>query len=510
MSLHPCTYASSTPDKPAIIMAGSGEQLTFAQLEDVSNRGAQLLRSLGLENGDHIAVMAENSLEYLAVSWAALRSGLYFTPVPIGLTAEEAAYMIDDCDAKAFVVSAKVAAKLSIDGLKLSCPGFSVGGDVAGLRRFETERDAMPAQRIDDECEGLNMMYSSGTTGKPKGISRPFMPGPLGEGNSAAGFPGMQQQMFRASSAATYLAPAPLYHAAPLYWLQAYTRLGATVVVMESFEAEAALAAIDQYQITHSQWVPTMFIKMLKLDDTVRSKYRLDSLQVAVHAAAPCPIPVKQQMIDWWGPKIFEYYTGSEGNGMTFITPQEWLANPGSVGRPIVGELHIVDDESGQELPADQAGTIYFASPYPFAYHKAPEKTASVTLKNGWSTLGDVGYVNEQGYLFLTDRKSNMIISGGVNIYPQETENALIMHPAVADVAVIGVPDEEFGESVKAVVQLQPDWEGDADLAVELIAFCKDQIAKLKCPKSVDFVAELPRSDTGKLIKRKLKARYWS
>ena len=349
------------------------------------------------------------------------------------------------------------------------------------------------------------MLYSSGTTGRPKGVRVPLSGQPLGTPTPLLA---MMGALYGMDEHTVYLSPAPLYHAAPLRFCMSVLRLGGTCIVMEKFDPRLALELIERHRVTHSQWVPTMFIRMLKLPEEERARFDLSSQRVAIHAAAPCPIPVKEQMIDWWGPILHEYYAGTEGNGFTAITSEEWLAHRGSVGRPLRGAVHIVDDE-GRELPPGQEGTVYFSGGARFEYHNDPEKTRSAYDERGWSTLGDVGYLDEEGYLYLTDRKAHMIISGGVNIYPQETENVLVLHPKVADVAVIGVPNEEFGEEVKAVVQLLDPAEAGPELAEELIAWCRERLSAIKCPRSVDFVEELPRHPTGKLYKRLLKDRYW-
>ncbi len=398
------------------------------------------------------------------------------------------------------------------EGLVEACPKlvaqYLVGDEAEGFERWEEAIARQPTTPIDDEVEGGLMLYSSGTTGRPKGVKHPLKMEPLGTPPPLAlGIMGMYQ----AKEDSVYLSPAPLYHAAPLGFTMSFLRLGATVIVMEHFDAAEALALIERYRATHSQWVPTMFVRMLKLPAEERSSYDVSSLQVAIHAAAPCPIPVKEQMIEWWGPVLHEYYAGTEGNGFCAIDSEQWLAHKGSVGRPLQGKLHILDEE-GNELPTGEIGTIYFGEGAEFEYHNDPEKTAASRSKEGYTTLGDVGYVDEEGFLYLTDRKSFMIISGGVNIYPQETENLLITHPKVADVAVIGVPNEEFGEEVKAVVQpreMPADDEAAAKLAGELIQYCRSHLADVKCPRSIDFREELPRHPTGKLYKRLLKDEYW-
>jgi acyl-CoA synthetase (AMP-forming)/AMP-acid ligase II len=307
-----------------------------------------------------------------------------------------------------------------------------------------------------------------------------------------------------------YLSPAPLYHSAPLGFNTGFLSLGGTSIVMEKFDPEAALKAIQDYKVTHSQWVPTMFVRFLKMEESLRQGYDLSSHKVAIHAAAPCPVEVKESMINWWGPILYEYYAGTEFNGMTISNSEEWMQHKGTVGRPIFGELHILDDEDN-ELPIGEPGGIYFGgdTATSYEYHKDKEKTQDAISKQGYSTLGDIGYVDEEGYLYLTDRKAFMIISGGVNIYPQETEDALIMHPKVTDVAVFGIPNTEMGEEVKAVVQPADMSDAGPNFEVELIAYCKEKISHVKCPKSIDFKEELPRHPTGKLYKRLLKDPYW-
>jgi len=505
--MYPQTHAESVPDKPAYIMASSGEAVTYRQLNDRSNQCAHLLASLGLLPGDGIAIFAENHARYLEICWAAQRSGFYYTCISSRLTAPEVRYILDDCQAKVlFTSSAKadVAAELVANTPGLQAR-YMLDGTIPGYEAYETALVGFPTQPIAEELEGSDMLYSSGTTGRPKGV-RPKLSG------QAAGAPNplvlLCAALYGATPDSVYLTPAPLYHAAPLRFTMTFQRIGATCIIMEKFDAEAALAAIERHAVTHSQWVPTMFVRMLKLPESVRAAYDVSSLRVAIHAAAPCPIPVKEQMIRWWGPVLCEYYAGTEGNGFTAINSEEWLAHKGSVGRPINSEVHIVDDAGG-ELPPHEAGTVYFSGGSRFEYHNDPDKTRAAYNERGWSTLGDIGYVDEDGFLYLTDRKANMIISGGVNIYPQETENVLITHPKVTDVAVFGVPNEDFGEEVKAVVQPVDMRLAGPELERELIEFCRANLSALKCPRSVDFEAELPRHPTGKLYKRLLRDRYW-
>ena len=505
--MHLSQIAQQTPQKPAYIMAASGQTVTYEGLEAGSNQLAQLFRSLGLARGDHIAILLENHPLFLQICVAAQRAGIYYTAISYRLQSDEVEYIVNDCGARVFITSIDRRAVVEplIDRLDNLDQFLMLDGVIAGFESLELAMDQQSTQMIADESIGISMLYSSGTTGRPKGVYRALPEGVWGEEDSGAMF----RALYQAQEDSIYLTPAPLYHAAPLTFTMAFLLGGMTCVVMEHFEAGAALAAIETYRITHSQWVPTMFVRMLKLDDADRLKHDVSSLVCAIHAAAPCPVPIKEQMIEWWGPIIYEYYAGSEGNGFVALNSEEWLAHKGSVGRGLTAVLHICDD-AGEELPVGQSGTIYFEGGGDFEYHNDEEKTADSRHRLGWSTLGDVGYLDEEGFLYLTDRKSFMIISGGVNIYPQETENLLVTHPKVMDVAVFGVPNEEFGEEVKAVVQPK-DWsDAGPELVAELMAFCRENISHIKCPRSVDFEQELPRHPTGKLYKRLLKDRYWA
>jgi len=442
------------------------------------------------------------------VCWAAQRSGLIYTAISSRLTAPEAAYIIEDCQAKALITShamRNLAAELRAV-VPETVKFYMVGGKADGCESWEDSISTQPALPIADEVEGSDMLYSSGTTGRPKGVSIPIEHTPMG---TVPAILTLLMALYGADENSVYLSPAPLYHAAPLRFNMAMLRLGATCVVMEQFDAVEALRLIERHRVTHSQWVPSMFVRMFKLPEAERAKHDVSSLETAIHAAAPCPIPVKEKMIDWWGPVLHEYYAGTEANGFTAINSEEWLSHKGSVGRPITAQIFILDDESNA-LPPGEIGGVYFASGSDsFEYHNDPGKTAESRSRQGYTTLGDIGYVDDDGYLFLTDRKADMIISGGVNIYPREAENVLITHPAVADVAVFGIPNEDFGEEVKAVVQLMDPTAESPTLADELIEHCLAHLTKIKCPRSIDFEAELPRHPTGKLYKRLLKDRYW-
>jgi len=506
--LYPGTIAAQTPDKPAYLMADGGEVVTYQQLDTRSNQIAHLLRRRGLERGDSIAIFMENNARFFEIAWAAQRSGLYYTAISSRLTAPEVAYIVNDCGAKALFTSrdrATVAGEAVADTpgvhTKLMCFGA-----VDGFEPLEDVVASEPAAPVADESAGQDMLYSSGTTGRPKGVKVPLRDAP---GSAPTSVYVLLTALYGMQPDDVYLSPAPLYHAAPLRFTMACHQVGATVVVMEHFDPVEYLKLIEAQRVTYSQVVPTMFIRLLKLDEDERKTYDVSSLKCVIHAAAPCPVPVKEQMIKWFGPVIHEYYAGTEGNGFTAINSEEWMAHRGSVGRALVGTIHIVD-EDGEELPAREAGTVYFEGGGNFEYHNDPEKTAASRHPKGWSTLGDVGYLDEDGYLYLTDRKAYMIISGGVNIYPQEAENVLVTHPKVMDVAVFGVPNDDLGEEVKAVVQPVDMADAGPELERELIEYCRSQLASYKCPRSVDFEGELPRHPTGKLYKRLLRDRYWT
>ncbi len=506
--MHPYIHAKNNPDKPAYIMAGSGESISYRELDEASNRGAQFLRSLGIKCGDHLALYMENSLQFMEIVWACQRAGVIVTAISTHLKSEEVIYITGDCDAKIFVFSKKTA-EVSVgilNNLVKVNHIFTSDCLVQGVRSWDNDSALLEPVPIDDESRGLLMLYSSGTTGTPKGILPQFTEGveitevlPLWQAMMA----GLQF-----SEDMVYLSPAPLYHAAPLANNMLVAIAGGTSIIMDKFDAEHSLSLIHDYKVTHSQWVPIMFVRMLKLDKSIRSKYSMESMKVAIHAAAPCPVEVKQEMINWWGEILVEYYSATEGHGATMITSQQWLDHAGSVGLPMGCKLHIMDDD-GNELPAGEVGNVYFSSEGPgFEYYKCPEKTKEAYNDKGDATVGDLGYKDEDGFLYLTDRADFMIISGGVNIYPQEIESAMITYEKIADVAVFGIPDEEFGESIQAVVQLQEGVNPYEGLEDELKAYCRAHLSNVKCPKSIDFVKELPRVDNGKLYKKPLREAY--
>ncbi|MFC7340061.1 acyl-CoA synthetase [Saccharopolyspora griseoalba] len=508
--MYPGVHAANTPDKPAVIMAGSGAVTTYRELDDRSLRLANALRAAGLGEGDVVALLSDNDPRAFEVYWAAVRSGMYITAVNSHLQPDEIAYVVGDSGAGALVVSAALGELAEQVAERIDRPPvmLAFGGAVRGFDDcadvLRTASAEVPAVQ---PC-GLDLLYSSGTTGRPKGI-KPELP------DRQVHEPGnilveLLRGFFGFDDGTVYLSPAPVYHAAPLRYCAGTHALGGTVVMMEHFEPEAALRAVERYRVTHSQWVPTMFVRMLKLDESVRAGYDLSSHRLAVHAAAPCPIEVKRAMIDWWGPILLEYYASTEGIGMTLIDSSAWLDKPGSVGRSVSGVVHVCDDE-GAELPAGEVGAIYFEQEeITFRYLGDEEKTrrSRHPEHEHWATTGDLGYLDEDGFLFLTDRKAFMIISGGVNIYPQEVENELALHPAITDVAVFGVPDAEMGEAVKAVVQPAPGSRPGPELEREIIEHVRARLAHYKAPSSVDFLDELPRTPTGKLVKGELKARY--
>jgi acyl-CoA synthetase (AMP-forming)/AMP-acid ligase II len=491
-------------------MAGSGRTVTFKEYEERANRVAHLLRDAGLRRGDHISVFMENCPEMLEIEAAAERTGLYYTLVNSHLSSEEVAYIVTDSESR--VLFGSVNKRDVVESAAENCPGlermFMVGLEAAAGRweSYEQSISAFPAEPVPDESMGSPMLYSSGTTGHPKGIYRELPAGSPDEQPDQTVFFrylwGLHEDM-------VYLNPAPLYHSAPQRSVSLALTLGATSVVMERFDPEEWLRLVERYRVTTCQMVPTMFSRLLRLPDHVRLKYDTSSLQTIIHAAAPCPVPVKQAMIDWVGPILNEYYAATEGNGFTFCTSEDWMKHPGTVGRALLGELLILD-ENGNECPTGVDGTVWFRGATNFEYYRDPKKTAESRSSDGQSsTVGDVGHVDEEGWLYLTDRKSYMIISGGVNIYPQETENLLATHPAVMDAAVLGVPNEDLGEEVKAVVQLVEPGRAGEEMEAELIRFCREHLAHFKCPRSVDFVDELPRLPTGKLYKRLLRDKYW-
>ena len=510
-------HAEANPDKPAVILYPSGTVVTFGEMEARANRLAHLFRQAGLREGDAVAILMENNEHYHTVMWAARRSGLYYVPINSHLTAAEAAYIIDNSAAKAIVGSAALRPVLEGLGEHLpnGLPGLLViadgaessatdaSSDLDGWLRYPECVADQPDTPIDDEIEGDLLQYSSGTTGRPKGIKRELSHLPPAEA------PGLMTMLvsFWMDPNGVYLSPAPLYHTAPSVWSMSdagrgHPRRGHAEVRRRRH------AGRDPAPRGHPRPVRSGDVhRMLKLPESVRNSYDLSTLQRVMHAAAPCPVEIKKQMIDWWGPIVDEYYASSEAIGSTLISAEEWLAHPGSVGKPMLGDLHILDEE-GNELPAGQPGEIYFEGGHSFEYLNDAEKTAAARHHRGWMTVGDIGYLDDDGYLYLTDRRHHMIISGGVNIYPQEAENMLVTHPRVMDAAVFGIPDDEMGQSVKGVVQLVDPAEASDELAEELLVWLRERLAHYKCPRTIAFEQQLPRTDTGKLYKQELIVKY--
>ena len=499
---HPRRWAAETPDRPAIVLAGSGRTINYAELDAAANRAAHLLRRLGLVRGDHVAMLIENHPAFLELAWAAHNAGLYYTTISWRFRDEEIAFILEDCGARALFVTRQQAHLLPALCARLpQLVIVTVDFEEEGCLSYAAETAALPATPIADESRGSDMLYSSGSTGRPKGIKQEL---------PAAGIDGLSAmfaiyaERYGWDDSTVYLMPCPLYHSGPLRFAMAMQHVGATLIVMEKFDPAEALALVERRRVTHAHWVPTMLVRLLKLPEEERKRRDLSSLRIVVHGAAPCAPDVTRAMIDWLGPILEESYGGTEGNGLTMITSAEWLQHPGSVGRPFLGAVHILGDD-GRELPAGEIGTVYFSGGPRFAYHNNPEKTRTAHDEEGRSTLGDIGYVDADGYLYLTDRKDHMVISGGVNVFPQEAENVLLGHPSVADAAVFGVPDEDMGEALHAVVQPVTGVSTGAALEAALIAYCRERMATIKCPRSIAFSDALPRHDTGKIYTRLLK-----
>ena len=506
--MHPALIAERDPDRVALVFRssdGSRRSWSYGALEAAANRAAQLLRAAGLKPGDTLAVLVGNRPEVFVLFWAAMRAGLFFTPISIHLLAAEVGWILNASKAKALVAAAELLARLPEDPAAVPAARWSIAGSAPGWTDFEAACAEHPGVLATDACEGAPLMFSSGTTGRPKGVINLRPGAALGTVSDLA----RRRMALHAIDADTvYLSTAPLYHSAPLRYCEMVLRRGGRAVIMERFDAADALALIEAERITHSQWVPTMFVRMLRLPEAQRTGFDLSSHRYAVHAAAPCPVEIKRRMLDWWGPIVHEYYSATEANGQTVIGPEEWLAHPGSVGRPLMGAVRI-RDEQGNDLPAGETGLVYLSGGARFEYLDDPDKTAAAYAADGMSTLGDIGHLDADGYLYLTDRRDFTIISGGVNIYPQEIEDLLLTHPQVMDAAVFGLPDPEFGERVHAAVELVDGAPAAAEAqrrGAELIDFCRARLAHLKCPRSLEFHDRLPRLPTGKLAKGALRA----
>lgn len=503
---HFSLIADKEPDLTSCILASTGEALSYCELDAATNQTAHVFRDLGLKTRDGIVILCENHSRYYELTWGAHRAGLYFTPVSWHSKAEEIAYILKNSGAKAFIASSRfaVVAAKAMTMLTHEVKTLSLLGEIDGFERLETLRASKPKIPIADEASGREMLYTSGTTGHPKGVKFPLTG--LSIDHTAPDDMMLRHEGYKPG--AVVMAPGPLYHASPLMTTRAAHRFGASVLIIDKFDAEETLALIEKYKVTHMICVPTHFIRMMKLPEDVRLKYDVSSVTCIMHTGAPCPVDTKRAIIDWFGPVVVEIYSGTERIGGSMIRSDEWLAHPGSIGRGAGGGVYVVDETDWSVLPAGETGVIYFDTGEKFEYHGDTEKTKSLYSPQGWRTYGDIGYVDEDGYIYLTDRKANMIISGGINVYPQESENRLITHPKVADVAVFGIPNAAFGEEVKAVVQPAEGLVPCAELEAELIAYCKEVLASFKCPRSVDFDPALPRQDNGKLYKQKLVARY--
>ena len=499
--------AAAAPERVVLVLAETGARFTAAEVADSASRMAQWLHAQGLEPGERFAVLLENRVEILALALAARQAGLYAAVLSTHLAPTEVAYIVQDCGARLVVASNKTLPQLVELQASHPLPCWTVDEATPQAPSLQAALLTLQGPPADFSSRplGRDLLYSSGTTGRPKGVLKPLAPADLRgktdpEALGTARAMGMDQHT-------VYLSPAPLYHAAPLRYTLRVLELGGQAVIMERFDAETALALIERHQVTHSQWVPTMFNRMLKLPEAVQRRYDLSSHRVAIHAAAPCPVDVKQAMLDWWGDILMEYYAGSEGCGTTMIDSTEWRQRPGSVGRPTTGRLHIVGDD-GRELPAGELGQVYFSGAGQFSYLNDEEKTRQAINEHGWITYGDIGHVDAQGYLYLSDRRADLILSGGVNLYPQEIENALLRHPDVSEVAVVGVPHPDFGEQPLAAVVLRPGAQASPATARALAAKAAEVLARMKLPQRVVFVDALPRLETGKLLRRKLKERF--
>jgi long-chain acyl-CoA synthetase len=496
-------------EKVAVLSPSLGRSITHAELNDRSYFLAHAIRRRGLDVKSHVAILMENVPEYFVAAWAAHRAGLYYTPVNWHLTPHETHHILKDSDAQALVATASSLRRIGDVATSLEGPGFLVTTGNHSEKSEDLEEIIAKEAETDQDFEfeelvGSPMFYSSGTSGQPKGIKHPIplepfrTPSSSDQGvSSRAGF----------DADTVYLCPAPLYHASPLSYSMAVQRTGGTVILMEKFDPEEMLRLIEQYRVTHMHVVPTMFVRLLKLPEDVRRSADLRSLQAVSHSSAPCPVAVKEQMLEWFGPIIGESYSGSEGVGRCAIGPQEWLLHKGSVGKSQTGPIHILDDE-GVPVNEGEIGVVWFEDAANFEYHHDPRKSTAAFNDHGWSTLGDMGYLDDEGYLFLSDRRTNLIISGGVNIYPQEVESVLALHPDVLDIAVIGIPDDDLGQRVVAIVTAADPNSVGPELAQSIIEFCRTRLAHYKCPREAIFDSDLPRLPTGKLAKRILHERY--
>ncbi|MDQ4119037.1 MAG: AMP-binding protein [Actinomycetota bacterium] len=499
---NPHLRAVEDPGRPAQIMAATGRVLTYRELDEGSIRIARLLRSGGLGRGAHVALLTGNHELTLMVCWAAQRSGMYWTPLNTRWAVEELRHVVVDSTARVLFVTAETAptAHRLLEGIDDPPIVLCLDDGDTGFPALSREWRGVPAEPPDGECEGTDMLYSSGTTGRPKGVVPGSIGAPFGVVDVTMD---ALRRYYGIDRDTVFLAATPLFHIAALASALMAHRVGGTVVVLEKFRPHAFLAAVPRYGITHTMVVPTMFGRLLEVPEDERAGYELGTLRFVGHGGAPCPTTVKANVLDWLGPIVYDCWGATERPGLTIIGPEEWRRKPGSVGRAFVGSLHILD-ESMREVGPGEVGQVYWDSSRPFEYHNDPEKTASSRDERGWCTVGDLGYLDEDGYLFLTDRAAFMIITGGENVYPVEVENVLIDHPAVRDVAVVGRPHVDLGQEVVAFVEPSPDVPVTDALAAEIMAFARHRLAGYKCPRAVEFRPELPRNATGKLVKRLL------
>ncbi len=501
-------FAQDNPSAVAVVNP-DGTEITAGDLLASANQLVHGLRAMGLSQGDCVAIVLPNSAAVFEVFMAAAQAGWYVTPINWHLTAPEIAYIVEDCGAKAVVCSPSHVdvCTAALDSVSFPAEGRFVAGDAPGFRPLQELKSGQPTSMPEDRKAGGPMTYTSGTTGNPKGVRRPIV-------DVAPEVVSSQQALFLAlfgmmpGSKGVHIVGAPLYHTAVLNFSTNHLHLGHQIVLMDKWTPEGMLEKIQRYKVTSSHMVPTQFNRLLKLPDDVKAKYDVSSLSHMIHSAAPCPVETKRQMLEWWGPCIYEYYAASEGGG-TLATPEDWQKKPGTVGKPWpISQIRIYDDDHNQLAP-NEVGTVWIRmGDHRFEYHKDEKKTGDA-WREGFFTVGDAGYLDEDGYLFLCDRKADMIIGGGVNIYPAEIESVFVTHPKVADVAIFGIPDDDWGEQVKAVVQPTAGVDAGPALDEELMAFAKEKLAKYKLPKSIDYIAEMPRDPNGKLYKRKLRDPYW-
>jgi long-chain acyl-CoA synthetase len=505
---HPRAIAAVTPDKPALIMVDQGQSITYGDLVRRSDQVGHLFASLGVRQGDTIAIMIENHVRYPELMWGAKNSGIRYVAVSTHLNGADAAYVIGDCGAT-LLVSSKACATLAVEaiaGLTDLPTLLMIDGAVEPFQSYEALLSDQPDAPITGRMRGPSMLYSSGTTGRPKGVRTDFPEVPPETPPQRLA---MLIEQYGFGPGTVFVNPGPYYHAAPGRMMVSIHRTGGTVLGFRAFDPESVIRAIDDFGGTHGFFVPTMFGRMLALPKAIRDDAKTATMQHAIHGAAPCPQHVKRAMIEWWGPVISELYGGTEAFGHSFITSEEWLAHPGSVGRPAKGCTLRITGRDGKEVSVGEQGRIMMKNGMNVAYHGDAAKSAALYDETGFASLGDIGYVDAEGYLYLTDRESHMIIVGGVNVYPQEAENILLEHPVIADVAVIGVPDADMGEAIRAIVQLKPEYDASEALGLDIVAFCRDRLSLHKCPRAIDFVSELPRNEAGKLVKRVLRERYW-